>query len=183
MTSPGPRPPPKQGSVAPLLGAVGFVIALSAAWFLIGPADPTGLPLPPWIPPNTPGPRAGVPSEAAPVAAPEVAPPAEVALDQDPSAATVNDLVASRMDLDRKKMIALAHLGPDFTDAVDALYAGARAKLDAVPSRVASGELTPEQANAEQDQIRRAFGDAMVAALPPEVLERISQGDGGREQP
>jgi hypothetical protein len=87
------------------------------------------------------------------------------------------------MDLDRKKMIALAKLGPDFTAQVDALYADARAKLDAVPGRVARGELGPEQANAEQDQIRRAFNDAMIAALPPSVLERIGQGDGGREQP
>lgn len=183
MTRPGPLPPPQQGSIAPLLGAIGFVIALCAAWFLIRPADPTGLPLPPWVPPTVPGATTGAPSEAAPVAAPAVAPPTDAAPDQDPSAATVSDLVASRMELDRKKMIALAKLGPDFTDAVDALYADARAKLDAMPARVASGELSPEQANDAQDQIRRAFGDAMVAALPPEVLERISQGDGGREQP
>lgn len=182
MTSPTDLPPRKSGSIAPLLGAVGFVIALSAAWLLVRPSDPTGLPLPPWIPPVQPE-VATAPPVVAPGASDVPAEPSDASLDADPATASASDLVSARLDLDRKKMIALARLGPDFEAKVDALYADAHARAEAVPAKVASGELSPEQAHDELERVRRDFGDAMIAALPPSVLERIRQGDGGREQP
>lgn len=172
-----------QGSIAPLLGAVAFVVVLSAAWFAMKPADTSGLPMPPWTPAEPP---------EAPVVADPVAPTASATPPPTPdladpeataSLATRSDLIASKMEIDRRKMVALAHLGPDFEAEVDRLHATAVARLETIAAEAATGALTEAQAADALEQAQRAFSEAMIGALPPEALDRLRAGDAGRDQP